>query len=99
MGLTPDDAPLVGWLVVEVRMVDLHRHRAVIGLQHIDYSVSEIWVQLGCNNTSRELLWAPEVAIGTVKLQLVTSGDWTVTAEVASSSLVVPAILFLCCAP
>ena len=29
-----------------------------------------------------------------VKLQLVTSGRWTVTAEVASSSLVVPAILF-----
>jgi hypothetical protein len=34
------------------------------------------------------------VAIGAVKLQLVTSGRWTVTAEVASSSLVVPAILF-----
>jgi hypothetical protein len=33
------------------------------------------------------------VAIGAVKLQLVTSGRWTVTAEVASSSLVVPAIL------
>jgi hypothetical protein len=28
-----------------------------------------------------------------VKLQPVTSGRWTVTAEVASSSLVVPAIL------
>jgi hypothetical protein len=34
------------------------------------------------------------VAIGAVKLQLVTSGRWAVTAEVASSSLVVPAILF-----
>jgi hypothetical protein len=34
------------------------------------------------------------VAIGAVKLQLVTSGRWTVTAEVASSSLVVPAITF-----
>jgi hypothetical protein len=34
------------------------------------------------------------VAIGAVKLQLVTSGRWTVTAEVASSSLVVPAISF-----
>jgi hypothetical protein len=34
------------------------------------------------------------VAIGAVKWQLVTSGYWTVTAEVASSSLVVPAILF-----
>ena len=33
------------------------------------------------------------MAIGAVKLQLVTSGRWTVTAEVASSSLVVPAIL------
>jgi hypothetical protein len=32
------------------------------------------------------------VAIGAVKLQLVTSERWTVTAEVASSSLVVPAI-------
>lgn len=44
---------------------------------------SEIWVQLGCNKTSREFPWAPEVAIGAVKLQLVTSGYWTVTAEVA----------------
>ena len=32
------------------------------------------------------------MAIGAVKLQLVTSERWTVTAEVASSSLVVPAI-------
>jgi hypothetical protein len=52
-----------------------------------------IWVQLGCNKTSREFLRAPRVAIGAVKLQTVTSGRWTVTAEVASSSLVVPAIL------
>src|ERR1700731_2775557 len=52
-----------------------------------------IWVQLGCNNTSREFLRAPRVAIGAVKLQTVASGRWTVTAEVASSSLVVPAIL------
>jgi len=41
------------------------------------------------------------MAIGAVKLHLVTSGRWTVTAEVASSSLVVPAIfqmdLFLYC--
>jgi hypothetical protein len=37
-------------------------------------------------------LGAPRVAIGAVKLQPVTSGRWTVTAEVASSSLVVPAI-------
>ena len=41
--------------------------------------------QLGCNKKSRELLEAPKVAIGAVKLP--------VTAEVASSSLVVPAIL------
>ena len=34
------------------------------------------------------------MAIGAVKLQLVTSGRCTVTAEVASSSLVVPAISF-----
>ena len=34
------------------------------------------------------------MAIGAVKLQPVTSGRWTVTAEVASSSLVVPAISF-----
>ena len=32
------------------------------------------------------------MAIGAVKLQLVTSGCWTVTAEVAGSSPVVPAI-------
>src|SRR5439155_15486842 len=51
-----------------------------------------IWVQLGCNKTSRGFLRAPRVAIGAVKLQPVTSGRWTVTAEVASSSLVVPAI-------
>ncbi len=55
---------------------------------------SAIWVQLGCNNSSRGFLRAPRVAIGAVKLQLVTSGRCTVTAEVASSSLVVPAILF-----
>src|SRR5882762_7318015 len=54
---------------------------------------SAIWVQLGCNKTSRGFLRAPRVAIGAVKLQLVTSERWTVTAEVASSSLVVPAIL------
>jgi hypothetical protein len=52
----------------------------------------EIWVRLGCNKNSRGLLEAPKVAIGAVKLQLVTSERWTVTAEVASSSLVVPAI-------
>ena len=51
-----------------------------------------IWVQLGCTKTSREFLRAPRVAIGAVKLQTVTSGRCTVTAEVASSSLVVPAI-------
>jgi hypothetical protein len=51
-----------------------------------------IWVRLGCNKTSREFLRAPRAAIGAVKLQKVTSGRWTVTAEVASSSLVVPAI-------
>jgi hypothetical protein len=50
-------------------------------------------VQLGCNKNSRGFLRAPEVAIGAVKLQLVTSGCCTVTAEVASSSLVVPASL------
>src|SRR6266704_2963990 len=48
--------------------------------------------QLGCTKTSRGFLRAPRVAIGAVKLQPVTSGRWTVTAEVASSSLVVPAI-------
>ncbi len=50
-------------------------------------------MQLGCNNSSRGFLRAPRVAVGAVKLQLVTSGRCTVTAEVASSSLVVPAIL------
>src|SRR6267378_8572939 len=57
-------------------------------------NLSRIWVQLGCNKTSRGFLRAPRVAIGAVKLQPVTSGRWTVTAEVASSSLVVPAISF-----
>ena len=51
----------------------------------------KIWVRLGCNKTSLGLLRAPEVAIGAVKLQLVTAKT-PVTAEVASSSLVVPAI-------
>src|SRR5207249_12154238 len=41
---------------------------------------SVIWVQLGCNKTSEQLLRAPKVAIGAVKLQLVTSGRWIVTA-------------------
>ena len=54
---------------------------------------SLIWVQLGCTKTSRGFLRAPRVAIGAVKLQPVTSGRCTVTAEVASSSLVVPAII------
>src|SRR5438445_2914044 len=53
-----------------------------------------IWVQLGCNKTSRGFLRAPRMAIGAVKLQPVTSGPWTVAAEVASSSLVAPAIPF-----
>jgi hypothetical protein len=38
-------------------------------------------VQLGCNKSSRGFRKAPRVAIGAVKLQLVTSGCWTVTAE------------------
>src|SRR5947209_12020681 len=42
-----------------------------------------IWVQLGCNKSSRGFLRAPSVAIGAVKLQPVTSGRWTVTAEAA----------------
>src|ERR1700682_4982344 len=53
-----------------------------------------IWVQLGCYKTSREFPRAPRGAIGAVKLQTVPSGRWAVTAEVASSSLVAPAILF-----
>jgi len=40
------------------------------------------------------LLWAPEVAIGAVDFQSVTSEPDSVTAEVASSSLVFAAILF-----
>jgi beta-lactamase class D len=56
--------------------------------------LAKIWVRLGCNKNSRGLLEAPKVAIGAVKLQLVTAERWTVTAEVASSSLVVPAITF-----
>jgi hypothetical protein len=43
--------------------------------------LSRTWVRLGCNKTSRGFLWAPKVAIGAVKLQLVTSGRWTVTAR------------------
>jgi hypothetical protein len=59
-----------------------------------DKHFAKIWVQLGCNKSSRGFLRAPKVAIGAVKLQPVTSGCCAVTAEVASSSLVVPAILF-----
>ena len=55
---------------------------------------ARIWAQLGCNKSSRGFLRAPKVAIGAVKLRSVTSGFCSVTAEVASSSLVVPAILF-----
>ena len=33
----------------------------------------KIWVQLGCNKTSRGFLRAPRVAIGAVELQLVTA--------------------------
>jgi hypothetical protein len=58
-----------------------------------DRHFARIWVQLGCNKSSRGFLRAPKVAIGAVKLQSVTSGFCSVTAEVASSSLVVPAIL------
>src|SRR5215471_18796775 len=36
-------------------------------------NLSRIWVQLGCNENSRGFLVAPEVAIGAVKLQLVTA--------------------------
>ena len=42
---------------------------------------SAIWVQLGCNKTSRGFLRAPRVAIGAVKLPLVTSGRWTVSRQ------------------
>jgi hypothetical protein len=34
--------------------------------------LAKIWVQLGCNNSSRGFRKAPRVAIGAVKLQLVT---------------------------
>jgi len=54
----------------------------------------KIWVQLGCNNTSRELLRAPRWAIGAVDFQSVASETSAVTAEAAGSSPVVPAILF-----
>jgi len=54
--------------------------------------IEKIWVQLGCNKTSRGLLKAPRVAIGAAKLQLVTSKTLPVTAEAAGSSPVVPAI-------
>ena len=49
----------------------------------------KIWVQLGCNNTSRELLWALKQAIGAVDFQSVTSETSAVTAEAAGSSPVV----------
>ena len=51
-----------------------------------------IWVQSGCNNTSRGLLRAPKWAIGAVDFQSVTSETSAVTAEAAGSSPVVPAI-------
>jgi hypothetical protein len=52
------------------------------------------WVQSGCGNTSRRLLWALNQAIRAVIFQVITSETSSVTAEVASSSLVVPASFF-----
>ena len=50
-------------------------------------------MQLGCNKASPRLLWALKQAIGAVNCQTVTSETSSVTAEVAGSSPVVPAIL------
>ncbi len=51
-------------------------------------------MQLGCNKTSEQLPRAPKVAIGAVKLQLVTSGCWIVTADaVGSTRIVSPRLL------
>ena len=50
-------------------------------------------MRLGCNKASGGFLSAPNVAIGAVKLQRVTSGRWTVAAGAAGLSPVVPAHL------
>ena len=79
-----------------VRPIFLREEHDAVGANtralHQEDENPRIWVQLGCSKTSREFLRAPRVAIGAVKLPTVTSGR-SVTAEVASSSLVVPAIL------
>src|SRR6266481_5854181 len=41
--------------------------------------LAKIWKQLGCVKTSRGFLRVPRVAIGALKLQLVTSARCTVT--------------------
>jgi len=63
--------------------LDVHRIRIRLhlatnnrekGVNRLIASAAKIWVRLGCNKNSRGLLEAPKVAIGAVKLQLVTSG-------------------------
>ena len=81
---------------LDVRRLRIRLHLATndreAGREPSDCLGCEIRVQFGCNKNSGGFLGAPKVAIGAVKLQPVTSGRWAVTAEVASSSLVVPAI-------
>ena len=83
---------------LDVRRLRIRLHLATndreAGREPSDCLGCEIRVQFGCNKNSGGFLGAPKVAIGAVKLQPVTSGRWAVTAEVASSSLVVPAIHF-----
>jgi len=50
---------------------------------HVLTDLAKIWAQLGCNKTSEQLPRAPKVAIGGLKLQLVTSRCCTVTAAVS----------------
>ena len=64
-------------LKLDVRRLRIRLHLATndreTGREPSDCLGCEIWVQLGCNKNSRGLLEAPKVAIGAVKLQLVTS--------------------------
>ena len=62
-------------LKLDVRRIRLHlaTNDRETGREPSDCLGCEIWVQLGCNKNSRGLLEAPKVAIGAVKLQLVTS--------------------------
>ena len=73
----------------------LHGERVVDNILYsFEKSGLEIRVQLGCDKSSRALLPALNQAIRAAILQVITSATYSVTAEAAGSSPVVPAIPF-----